>query len=252
MYRPDGEDLVIRVGRKVLKLSDFFSLAHPIIRYEQDSFSRGVQLLKPRQRKLYIFNAQKIRTWTWNGVDLKKESQTVKKRKDSIQRRAIETLSSPEWDRNYEVIFDDDAPGEAADVVGIALSEKKLMVDLFHCKFTRDEAGKRVKDLYEVCGQAQRSIKWRENVDRFLMHLLNREKDRMKKYGVSRFERGDFKRIQEIRTDARSLLPEFMIFIVQPGISKTNVSDDQRELLGSTELYLYETFGIEFGIIASE
>jgi superfamily II DNA or RNA helicase len=252
IYLPDGEDLVIRVGRKVLKLSDFFSVAHPIIRYEQDSFSRGEQLLKPRQRKLYIFNAQKIRTWTWDGVDLKTESQTVKKRKDSIQRRTIETLSSTEWDRNYEVIFDDDAPGEAADVVGIAMSEEKLMVDLFHCKFTRDEAGKRVKDLYEVCGQAQRSIKWRENVDRFLMHLLNREKDRMKKYGVSRFERGDFKRIQEIRTDARFLLPEFRIFIVQPGISKTKVSDDQRELLGSTELYLYETFGIEFGIIASE
>lgn len=136
-------------------------------------------------------------------------------------------------------------------MVALALSDQKLMVDLFHCKFTADDVGKRVKDLYEVCGQAQRSIKWRENVDRFLLHLLNRERKRMTKCGVSRFERGDFKLVQEIRTQARSLLPEFRIFIVQPGISKSKVSDGQRELLGSTELYLYETFGIEFGVIAS-
>jgi superfamily II DNA or RNA helicase len=250
-YVPEAEELVIRVGRRNLKLSDFFNGAHPIIRYEQDCFSRGDQLLKPRQRKLHIFNAEKIKAWVWDGVDLTKESQTLKKRKDSIQYRTIDTISSPDWDRHYQVIFDDDAPGEAADVVALALSDQKLMVDLFHCKFTADDVGKRVKDLHEVCGQAQRSIKWRENVDRFLVHLLNRERKRMTKCGVSRFERGDFKQVQEIRTQARALLPEFRIFIVQPGVSKSKVSDGQRELLGSTELYLYETFGIEFGVIAS-
>jgi hypothetical protein len=81
--------------------------------------------------------------------------------------------------------------------------------------------------------------------------LVNREKNRMKKTGVSRFERGDFKELQEIRAQARSLLPEFRIFIVQPGLSKGKLTDDQRELLASTELYLYETFGIVFRVIAS-
>jgi superfamily II DNA or RNA helicase len=252
VYMPDAEDLLIRIGRKPFKLSEFFAIAHPIIRYEKDCFSRADQLLKPRQRKLHTFNAQKIRSWKWDGVDLTKESQTIKKWGDSIQRRTIETVLSAEWNGDYALVFDDDAPGEAADVVCLAVSGAKLLVDLFHCKYTKGAVGTRIKDLYEVCGQAQRSIKWREDVDRFLLHLINREKDRMKKTGVSRFERGDFKHLQEIRNQARSLMPEFRIFIVQPGLSKAGLSDDQRELLGSTELYLYETFGIEFGVIASE
>lgn len=251
VYAPDGEDLLLRVGRKSFNLSEFFSIAHPIIRYEKDCFSRGDQLLRPRQPRLHVFNSEKIQTWEWKGVDLTRESQTIQKRTDTIQRRTIEVVSSADWDRKYALVYDDDAPGEAADVIGVAVSGGTLLVDLFHCKFTKQIAGARVKDLYEVCGQAQRSRKWRENVDRFLMHLVNREKDRMKKTGVSRFERGGFKQLQEIRAQARSLLPEFRIFIVQPGLSKGKLTDDQRELLASTELYLYETFGIVFRVIAS-
>jgi hypothetical protein len=86
---------------------------------------------------------------------------------------------------------------------------------------------------------------------RFLMHLVEREKSRKRKSGVSRFERGTFKQLQEMRGEARALMPEFRIFIVQPGLSKAKVADDQRELLSTTDLYLHETLGIEFGVIAS-
>jgi hypothetical protein len=74
----------------------------------------------------------------------------------------------------------------------------------------------------------------------------------MKKYAVSRFERGDFKQLVGMWGEARALTPEFRIFVVQPGISKLAVTDDQRELLSSTELYLHETRSIKFGVIASE
>ena len=69
---------------------------------------------------------------------------------------------------------------------------------------------------------------------------------------MSRFEYGDFKQLVEMRGEARALFPEFRIFIVQPGIRKSQVSDDQQELLGATKLYLHETRGIEFGVIGSE
>jgi superfamily II DNA or RNA helicase len=251
-YVPEAEDLSIKIGKKMRKLSEFFGLAHPIVRYEKDSMSRGDQLLEPRLRRFYTFNVDKILTWGWEGVDLTKESQTIHKRKDSIQYRTIQTVGAVGWDRNYEVIFDDDAPGEAADVICMAISGGKLVVDLFHCKYTKAEPGSRTKDLYEVCGQAQRSIKWRDDVERLLVHMVNREKKRKKNHDVSRFERGDFKHLQGIRGEARSLVPEFRIFIVQPGVSKASVTDDQRELLGSTEMYLHETLGIEFKVVASE
>lgn len=251
-YVPQEKDLVIGVGRKTFKLSEYFAVAHPLIRYEKDCFSRGDQLLKPRMRTLYIFNPERILTWKWSGVDFTKESQTIGKRPDSIQRRTIETISSAAWDRDYQIIFDDDAPGEAADVIGIAVSDDKLKLDLFHCKFSGGDAGRRVKDLYEVCGQAQRSIKWRADIDRLLMHMVNREKSRMRKHGVSRFERGTFKLLQEMRAEARALVPEARIFVVQPGLSKAKISDDQRELLSSTDVYLHETLSIYFGVIASD
>jgi hypothetical protein len=136
--------------------------------------------------------------------------------------------------------------GEAADGIGISTSEGVLKVDLFHCKFSKGIAGKRIRDLYEVCGQAQRSRKWKDDIDRLFVHLANREKSRLKDCGVSRFERGSFKLLQMIRFEARSLVPEFRVFIVQPGLSKSGATPDQCELLGTTKLYLHETVGITF------
>ena len=241
-----GEDLLVRFGRKSTKLSEYFGFAHPIIRYEKDCFSKGDQLLKPRQTRIRLFNPDNIVIWNWDGVDPKRESQTIMKIGDSIQRRTIDTISDEKWEPNYKVIFDDDAAGEAADVVGIAILEGKVLVDLFHCKYTKHTSGKRIKDLYEVCGQAVRSRKWRDDIDRLFTHLANREKTRLKKSGVSRFERGDLKILEATRFAARALIPEFRVFIIQPGISKSQVPDDQRELLGTTELYLHETVGIQF------
>jgi superfamily II DNA or RNA helicase len=252
VYVPESNDLSIRVGKRVRTLSDFFSTAHPIIRYEKDCFSKGDQLLRPRQRTLYIFNNERIILWDWTGIDLTKESQTRQRRTDSIQRRTIDIVSSTEWDRNYQIILDDDSAGEAADVVCIVVSAEKVLVDRFHCKYTKAKPGSRTRDLYEVCGQAQRSVKWKDDIDRFFVHLANRERKRMDKYRISRFERGDFKLLKTIRGEARALTPEFRIFVVQPGVSKAEISDDQREMLASTELYLHETRGIEFRLVASQ
>jgi hypothetical protein len=47
------------------------------------------------------------------------------------------------------------------------------------------------------------------------------------------------------------LIPEFKIFIVQPGLSKSRIETGQLDLLAVTELYLQETYAMEFGVIAS-
>lgn len=244
--REAGPDLNIKFGKKTVRLADYFADAHPIIRYEKDCFSRGEQLLRPRKSRSYPFDPDSIVAWNWAGVDPKKESQTNQKLPDSIQRRTIDTISNVDWDPNYGIIFDDDASGEAADVIGIAISSGVLKIDFFHCKFSKEIGGKRIKDLYEVCGQAQRSRKWRDDTDRLFVHLANREKSRLKDHAVSRFERGDFKLLQAMRFEARSLFPEIRVFIVQPGLSKSDVTPDQCEVLGTAKLYLHETVGIGF------
>ena len=44
---------------------------------------------------------------------------------------------------------------------------------------------------------------------------------------------------------------DLSIFVVQPGISKSAVTDEQLRLLGVTENYLYETYHLSFGVVAS-
>ena len=249
-YHPDN-DLIISLGKRRMLLSDYFAKAHPIVIYEKDCWSRGDQLFELLERTLSNFDVDKIATWDWTGVDLKKESQKIQKRPDSIQRRTIETISKADWDRTYDIIFDDDSSGEAADVVGLAIDEATLYIDLFHCKYTKPKSGKRLDDLYVVCGQSIRSVKQADDVDRFFRHLMNRERERLKKHKVSRFERGDFKELSRLRALARTVRAEFRVFIVQPGLKKSVITADLRDLLGSTELYLNTLRGIKLKVIGS-
>ncbi len=153
------------------------------------------------------------------------------------------------------VLFDDDGTGEAADVVSIGVQDNRLLVDLYHCKYSSGtRPGARVDDLYEVCGQAQRSVHWRSDTMHLIRHLRGREDARRRSLGpahVTRFERGDLKELREIMKTAQRLVPVFRIFIVQPGLSQASVGQKQLELLAATESYLMDTSAIPLHVIAS-
>jgi hypothetical protein len=63
-----------------------------------------------------------------------------------------------------DLIIDDDGKGEAADVVAVRLSGKGVKrtidVELYHCKYSLGAPRARIDDLYVVCGQAQKSVRW--------------------------------------------------------------------------------------------
>src|SRR5207247_10797847 len=101
----------------------------------------------------------------------------------SIQHRLIRDLRGSERTEPYDVIFDDDGSGEAADVVGLRITGGKLAIHLYHCKYSRDgRPGARIDDLYAVFGQAQKSVLWQGHVKRLLRHLRLREIHRVEKY----------------------------------------------------------------------
>jgi hypothetical protein len=56
----------------------------------------------------------------------------------------------------------------------------------------------------------------------------------------------------ELEKKARFLDFDYRIFIVQPGISKPNVSEDQLGLLAATQFYLRETYNLELIVIANK
>ena len=108
--------------------------------------------------------------------------------------------------------------------------------------------------MYEVCGQAQKSVQWLSTAEKrtdIFTHLLRRESLRQGRGAPTRYELGDNEVLQTIREASRLCEVRLKVFVVQPGLSKTSATRDQLEILSVTENYLIETFQIPFGVIAS-
>lgn len=231
---------------------EFFYDCPPAIWFVDGSQLCGDKYTSPIKR-LEPYVKENIIVWDWPslGVDIRVESQRVEKRANSIQYRVIRELEKG----GYDVIFDDDSAGEVADVVAVKVDDEAriIRVELYHCKFSgEDFPGARVGDLYEVCGQSQKSIRWMENPRELFLHLLRREEKRQDEDSATRIEVGDSDRIEEMAEKSIVYRTQAKIFMVQPGLSKKKVSPEQLELLSVTESYLKETYLIPFGVIASE
>jgi hypothetical protein len=233
-----------------------FSDNPPVIWFADGSALEGNQYVELKNVKP-PYNAAKIQSWDWTGIDIQKESQGTAKRADSVQARAIRELQT----RDYHMIIDDDAKGEAADVVAIRIqgeiiAPSGIEVEFYHCKYSGGAVpGQRIDDLYEVCGQAQKSIRWMcssEKRSDLFTHLLRREADREEAGLASRYELGDTEMLQTIREMSHLYLVKLTIHIVQPGLSKARATLDQLELLSVTENHLMEIYDIPFVVIASQ
>jgi hypothetical protein len=105
--------------------------------------------------------------------------------------------------------------------------DNALTVKFYHCKFSGSpEPGARVDDLYEVCGQAQKSVVWTNKSDRILKKFLSREKR------GSKFIRGSMALLKDLFDTTPIKIYE--IVVVQPGLAKNKISLFMSETLGAT------------------
>jgi hypothetical protein len=206
---------------------------------------------RPTERTPYDRAA--IEAWDWpQHVDITVESQKAEKRPHSVQRHVIERLLDPGNPLRYDFLLDDDDHHEAADVVGLKVLGERLVVHLYHCKFSGGrEAGARLDDLYAVCGQAQKSVVWKVDTERLVRHLRLRSAARFARCSVDRFEHGDEAGLTALGNKARFLVPDVRIFIVQPGLSKRDASVGQLDLLAATQAYLRDTYAVPLTVIGS-
>jgi len=193
-----------------------------------------------RVKDLPPYKKEKLKILSWKGVDITKESQRISRRPDSIQAFIASYLKK---EKNFSVLLDDDRSYEAADLVGIEENRYRVEVTLVHCKFSsKPTPGARLDDLYDVCGQAQRSAKWRHGQ---MFPLFDHLRKRIKKIvednqdiGYDPFEIGDFEKFTDIheRIDKKDL--SLHVIVVQPGLSASQISDDQLQLLAGVENYI--------------
>lgn len=264
----DSSLLVTRGSRVLGQAEDFFVQYQPVIRFADGSSLEGNKYTR-LVRRPDPYDRRKIVIWDWSGVNIRKESQGVTKRTDSVQRHVIQNLLDK---GGYTIVFDDDSSGECADVVGITDRGESVLIELYHCKFSlKTKPGGRVDDLYIVCGQAQKAVNWAEDPQDLYSHLMRREPrrgsagadpdadeedsgttpTRSDQIEVSRFEKGSPDDLATIISKSLLYDVNFHYYVVQPGLSLAEVSEKQLELLGVTENYLMETYKIPLTVIAN-
>lgn len=240
------------VRRVRRSLVDLFNEDPPIIHFVTGDFlvfNELFELPKGEQRASYDQN--RIIAFNWKGVDLRKETQGPEKDRSSIQHRMISRIVAGDFGP-WDIVFDGDGKGEVADIVALRREGDDVVVSLWHCKYSGGEdAGARIDDLYEVCGQAQKSVHWREDPRRMLKHLLHQEDARLKVSSSSRVERGNRSDIQRLSLAVRQVSFKYEVYIVQPGLSKAKAAPAFLDVLGATELFLRETYSMPLTVLAS-
>lgn len=246
----DEEVKVIR-ARSDQWLSDWLNDNGLIFILDDDRLIEGDRLYKPTWDK-EPFDRAKLTRLDWTGTKLTVESQTAARLPESIQYRAIAELKAETL--SWDIILDDDGTGEIADIVAIRIDQDGLLIRLVHCKYSHgDTAGARVADLYEVCGQAQKSIMWRRSDLRpFFRTLDDRARKKQKRDGVNPFEVGDIKKLYEIQDKATVLRRRMEMVIVQPGLSASKATAQQLDLLASAQAYLKTTINAPLTVWCSD
>jgi superfamily II DNA or RNA helicase len=232
----EGPNIEIETANERVPVAQFFSDNPPLVRLADGSQLSGNILLKPREGLIETFERSWIHTLDWNGVDLTKESRWKKGqlREDSIQQAFIKHLETGP----ATCIFDDDDTGESADVVAIEETEERVTVYLWHCKYAGgDTPGKRADDLYVVCGQAEKSVKWTWSLVTLIKHLLIRESEHLRGRST-RFIRGSASALVTLRKASRRKFVSFKVGIVQPGILAQSAPVEHLAVLGATNSFI--------------
>jgi superfamily II DNA or RNA helicase len=238
IYSPDGPDVLVRSGRHEAPLQEWINRNKPTLFLAGDKMITGEdRLLAPRQ-DLRPFDPGRLEVLSWQGVDIRKESQTDARFPDSIQAYMSAYLQQTQA---FDVLIDDDRAHEAADLVGVRIDGDQLIVTLVHCKYSSEPApGGRLSDLYELCGQAVRGAKWRQNGLNPLLHHLDRRAKRYRaRTGVSPYEVGGIEELYRIRELAPQLRPRVNTVLAQPGLSVAACTDEHLRLLAGAETYVH-------------
>lgn len=246
----EGEELIVKSGNKTFKMTDYLYEYSPEISFIQsDGTITVVQenlktVIKPKSGIELPSDSLFAIDWNGLGVNIKSESQGRGRKIDSIQYATIHNIV----DQTSDIIFDDDGSGEIADVVSVKIDmeHRKAVFHLYHCKYSHGERpGARVLDLYEVCGQAEKSIMWNDNVFEIVQRMIERENIRQKSYDETRLEKGDLQILHTLKKMVKSgFETEFEISIVQPGVSISKITNSMKQIILATDTYLKDTYGL--------
>lgn len=242
-----GAKAGLTIGKLSCPLEDYFSSYPPIFRLVDLTDLDGNLHIAPQSPQDLVISEDRFEAWEWEGVDRTKESywKGGVGREDSVQWHVAKQYV----DAGFDIVFDDDDAGEAADLVCMKIEEDAIRVALVHCKYSGGKtAGERVKDVVEVSSQAVRCAKWSAKLPQLSQHLKVRN-DRLKGTRDSRFIQGTASELNNIVKLNRFKPMQTEILIVQPGLSQSKRTKEQSAVLAAALTYLKETIGVDVTIV---
>ncbi len=245
-----GNDMSIKkYSAQPVPFMDYVLRDPVVVIYVDGSFSyNNYHVPTPPLNQFY--DKERLQVVDWQKTNIRVESMKKERKTDSIQHKVWQMLND-----EYEVVFNDDDSGEAADLIAIRQeSTDTIKLHLVHCKFSsKPNTGSRIGDFYALCGQAQKSIKWKHNGLDYLCEHMKHRNEAWEKTKNSRFLKGsvvDLNKLKKFSRFATNFV--FEVTVVQPGLSKAKISDDVIQLLGSTEDYLLKTSNASFNVFCSK
>lgn len=244
-----NQTCTIQYGNKNESLVIFFQDTTPTIWFADGSQLFGNLFVKLKVQP-GVFSVDSIIPDNWAGVDISKESQDIAPYiKDSIQFYFIEKIKN-----DFQIIYDDDGKGEIADIIGINDSDTVIDIHLYHLKYAKKGVvNNDIDNFYQVCGQAEKSLKWKHKSGReFFNHLFKRKTKTLAGSSCSRIVKGTEDDLENLLNQAKwTKSMRFHIYIVQPSLSKANPSNDILLLLGNVQHYLATVGNIELKVYSS-
>lgn len=243
-----GPRLTFQKGRDpAVDIEEYLSKDPFLIRYVDGTYSYNCYHI-PIPLDAGTLSRDQLEHWDWSGIPLNKESMHKAGEKDSIQYRAFANLSD-----EFDLIFNDDGSGEAADLVCLKdVDDSTIHLCLVHCKGAHGgHVSRDIRNFYTVCGQAQKSVSVKHAGLPTLYQDLKRRQEIWAREGATRFLKGDIKHLVYFKDKARRAKVTFEMILVQPGASIATITDDALKLLGTTELYLKKTTQANLRVILS-
>lgn len=243
-----GPEVFVKRGdADPMTLSDYMEIDPVMIYYADGAFSYNSHIVYVSQT-IGLYDRGEIVSFDWQGTNIRNESMGYERDQTSIQWRWFSEIQN-----DYDVIINDDGKGESADLVGLRVTDDHILLTMIHCKYSEsDEPGARLQDLYEVCGQAQRCIRWKHlNLTHLYHHIKNREQV-WRSLGHSRFLKGTIKDLAAIKERSRTKPIRFAVEIIQPGMKVDKINDEGLKLLGSTALFIKKTTMADLAVIGSK
>lgn len=202
-----SKNAYITLNNKSYKLSEFFNKYLPMIMTDEGESIIGYLCFKvdtANSINLPIDNIISGINCSKNKINIEQEIPFAGETKDN---RSIFSYLEETFLENKDNLFiiKDDGSGEIADFILI----DKEFVRFYHCKAsTKNKSGLRIKEFYEVIGQAIKSSKWIRNSEIF-KQLCNRITNNPR-----RLIYGDLNKLKNLKPQSYN----YEINVVQPGL----------------------------------